>query len=373
MIPKPFPFMRIGLANLPLILALDLLSPGAFVLLVLIKVLGQALISGTLFSYVFLFSLSGTLASAAVMRLLRRSLGGNRISFVGVGVAGALSSNGIQMILAGFFVFGRSVQYIAPPFLAAGVLTGTILGLFCEAFTSRSVWYSRAVGRDAGSGKKEDKTPHGDAGTAAGTHPGTGDTRFFQSGDLFIAALFMSAAFLCNPSTVLRLVQFVLFWLFAALSGKKGRPLITLLVILGITAFNLLAPYGRVLAEFGIFRITRGALLSGLHKALTLEGLFMLSRWAVRPDLRLPGPLGELMEESFRILRRITESRGLISRKNFIGSVDALMVALSEEAEESPAGPSPAPRLPGRLVLAAAVLGVTAISAAGYVFPAVFF
>jgi heptaprenyl diphosphate synthase len=50
LIPKPLPFMRIGLANLPLILALDLFPPGPFALLVLIKISGQALITGTLFS-----------------------------------------------------------------------------------------------------------------------------------------------------------------------------------------------------------------------------------------------------------------------------------------------------------------------------------
>jgi len=56
MIPKPLPFMRIGLANLPLMLALDIFPLYAFLILVCVKVLGQALITGTLFSYFFIFS-----------------------------------------------------------------------------------------------------------------------------------------------------------------------------------------------------------------------------------------------------------------------------------------------------------------------------
>jgi heptaprenyl diphosphate synthase len=141
MIPKPLPFMRIGIANLPLMLALDIFPFKTFVLLVLIKIVGQALVTGTLFSYIFLFSLAGTAASALVMYLLRSLLGPGRISFIGVGTIGALLSNMSQMILAWVFIFGPSTRYIAPPFLAAGVITGIALGAFCEYFSARSAWY----------------------------------------------------------------------------------------------------------------------------------------------------------------------------------------------------------------------------------------
>jgi heptaprenyl diphosphate synthase len=143
MIPKPLPFMRIGIANLPLMLALDIFPFHVFLVLIAIKVLGQALITGTLFSYIFLFSLAGTLFSAVFMYGLRRLLGRNRISFIGTGTAGAMISNATQLALAWIFVFRNNVLYIAPPFLAAGVITGVVLGLFCEYFTGRSQWYAR--------------------------------------------------------------------------------------------------------------------------------------------------------------------------------------------------------------------------------------
>jgi len=146
MIPKPMPFMRIGIANLPLMLALDIFPFPTFLVLVGIKVLGQALITGTLFSYIFLFSLAGTFFAAVSMYALRRLLGPGRVTFIGVGTLGAMMSNISQLALAWFFLFGSSVRFIAPPFLGAGLVTGIALGVFCEVFTRRSSWYmSRRV------------------------------------------------------------------------------------------------------------------------------------------------------------------------------------------------------------------------------------
>jgi len=141
-IPKPLPFMRIGIANLPLMLALDIFPFHTFLVLVGIKVLGQALITGTLFSYIFLFSLSGTALAAISMYILRRLLGPGRVSFIGVGTAGAMISNISQLVMAWLFLFRDNVRYIAPPFLTAGLITGIVLGVFCEMFTCRSKWYA---------------------------------------------------------------------------------------------------------------------------------------------------------------------------------------------------------------------------------------
>jgi len=141
MIPKPLPFLRIGLANMPLMLALDIFPFPSFLFLVCVKVLGQALITGTLFSYVFLFSLVGTFLSAMLMFVLRRLMGKKYISFIGIGTAGAIVSNLSQLALAHFFVFKGNVFYIAPPFLLTGLVTGILLGVFCEAFIRVSKWY----------------------------------------------------------------------------------------------------------------------------------------------------------------------------------------------------------------------------------------
>jgi len=141
MIPKPIPSMRIGLANLPLMLALDILSFPAFLVLIGIKVVGQALITGTLFSPIFVFSLAGTALAALSMYGLRRLLGG-RVSFIGVGTLGAMVSNLSQLALAWIWFMGNSARFVAPFFFAAGLITGITLGAFCEAFVSRSKWHA---------------------------------------------------------------------------------------------------------------------------------------------------------------------------------------------------------------------------------------
>lgn len=141
LIPKPLPFLRLGLANLPLMLAIDILPFGSFLVLLALKTAGQALTGGTLFSYVALFSAASTLASGLSMYGLRRLAGKKHIGFVGVALTGALFSNLAQLFLAGLLVFGPSARYIAPPLLAAGLISGVALGLFTEAFTRQSSWY----------------------------------------------------------------------------------------------------------------------------------------------------------------------------------------------------------------------------------------
>jgi len=141
MIPKPAPFLRIGIANLPLMLALDIFPFPAFLALVGIKVTGQALVTGTLFSPIFLFSLAGTTLAALSMYALRRALKGH-ISFIGISTLGAMMSSISQLALAWFWLFGNAARFIAPPFLAAGLITGIALGIFCEVFVGRSQWHA---------------------------------------------------------------------------------------------------------------------------------------------------------------------------------------------------------------------------------------
>jgi len=145
MIPKPLPFMRLGIANLPLLLAVDLLPLPWYLVLALVKVVGMSLISGSLFSYVALFSLAGTMTAAVAMWASRRAFG-PRLSAVGISTLGAVSSNAVQILIARFVVFGSAARLIAPAFLAAGLVAGAALGFFAERFAARSAWYASVAG-----------------------------------------------------------------------------------------------------------------------------------------------------------------------------------------------------------------------------------
>jgi heptaprenyl diphosphate synthase len=146
MIPKPLPFIRLGIANLPILLATDILPLPWFLVLALVKVVGMSVISGSLFSYVAIFSLMGTLTAALIMWTSRKSFG-KLISFVGTSILGAVVSNAVQIFLARFLVFGEAAILIAPVFLAMGLVTGAVLGIFAERFAAVSLWYERAADR----------------------------------------------------------------------------------------------------------------------------------------------------------------------------------------------------------------------------------
>jgi heptaprenyl diphosphate synthase len=371
LIPKPVPFMRIGIANLPLMLALDILPLGDFLLLTLIKVVGQGLVTGTLFSYILLFSLAGTFVSALSMYALRRALGPERVGMAGISVTGALLSNGAQLALARVFVFGPSVRYIVPPFLAMGVITGTLLGILCERFIQKSRWHGRQTSPETGADRTPERreSPVTKAGDAK-KEEGKGERgrrkrrefyeKNFNARGLCVAGILMLPALAFNPSPWLRVAQFLFFLFLVWFAGKKNNLLLTAVIMASIVGFNLLTPYGRILFSAGAFRITAGALRGGLQRAATLEGLIMLSRFAIRRDLRLPGRLGELIGESFRILARIQERRSAVSAKNFAADIDALLIELSETGEPIADASGDQPRrgstAMGRIFLVAAVI-----------------
>ena len=404
MVPKPLPFIRLGLANLPLLLALDIMSFPSFMLLAALKIIGQALISGALFSYVFLFSLGGTGISAVIMYALRRGLGKEKISLAGISVAGALASNGVQLILAYFFIFGDSIRYAAAPILALGLVTGTLLGIAGEYFIRQSQWYRRMedpagaphhvlplITKDSTQWRKGTKGNPGfekpdrisaplrrrEIKSKIGCFRITRNEfcmKTFSSGELALAGLCMIPALLIKSDAVTRIIQFLFFWALAWLSGKKNNPLITLSVIAGIVFFNLLVPYGEVLLSIGPLKITSGALRNGIIRAVTLEALFMLSRCCVRRDLAFPGTFGEIIGESFRFFARLGEDKNLITPKNWIRNLDELLIIYGEKsfpAENETAAeniePGKAetcpPRLSGRTFCPRIILIVTVILA----------
>ncbi|GHV69605.1 membrane protein [Spirochaetia bacterium] len=333
LIPKPLPFMRIGLANAPLLLGLDILNPPSFILLVLIKIFGQALLTGSLFSYIFLFSFTGTVLSAIVMYGLRKILGQKITGLIGISVLGALISNASQIALARYFIFGEQALLLLPPFLGAGIITGFALGIFCEKFISRSRWY-----------KMQPSFPD----TVPAESPETAQTetaraekwdRLFGGAELFIAGLLMAVFFLLNNSVPLRCVQFLFFFFLAMLSGKKTNPLVTFFIMLMIVLVNLLAPYGKILAQWGPLKITAGSLEGGIRKALTLEGLIMLSAAVIRPQagtkLRLPfflKPLSDLLGESFRLLEKLRARQRPRKAKDIIPWLDNTLLSLDDDA-----------------------------------------
>lgn len=137
--PRPVPFMRLGLSNLPLLLAIDFMSPWHLLLVTLTKVIGQGIVNGTFASYVFVFSAASSLASLAAMLALK-ALFRRHIGDLGLAAGGALASNLVQAWLSLIVVFGPTAKVIIPWLLGIGTATSVVVGLLAARFRAKSAW-----------------------------------------------------------------------------------------------------------------------------------------------------------------------------------------------------------------------------------------
>jgi uncharacterized membrane protein len=328
MIPKPLPFLRLGLANMPIMLGLELLSLPQLLLVVLIKIIGQGLIGGTLFSYIFLFSAAGTLCSAAIMIGLKKLTKG--LSYTGISVAGALASNGAQLFLARYLIFGGAAWLIAPPFIALGTVTSLLLGVFTNWFVLHSRWLAQKKGLSAEQAFEqpvstnlsfEEPTP---CPASAKNKKALSISPLFR----FLSGLSILGIFFFVPAIEVTVICFAIAVLLSLLAGKKIKLLPVIIMCSGIIFFNLLAPAGKVLFSIAGFSITEGALLSGIKKALTIEGLIFLSRWMIAPGFSLPGYVGRLVSRSFEILVLLSERKSRFDPKRIVASIDSILMSL---------------------------------------------
>jgi len=144
--PKPIPFFRLGLSNLPLLVSLGFFSFREQMLLLLLKVVGTGIVNGTLASHVFLFSTGATLASFLVMYGLYRIVPARFVSLTGISLAGALASNAVQIALAMTIVYGPASGVVAPWYFGLGTFTGWAMGWGATQFLKHSKWLGRLRG-----------------------------------------------------------------------------------------------------------------------------------------------------------------------------------------------------------------------------------
>ncbi|MDC7126384.1 MAG: Gx transporter family protein [Spirochaetales bacterium] len=334
--PKPLPFMRLGLANLPLLLALEILDVPSFFILVALKVVGQAMVNGSLASYVFIFSLCGSTASAVIMLLFYKTLK-DRITFVGISVAGSLASNIVQILLSIVFIFGEASWKILPAFLFVGILSGFFMGLFAQYFSQKSIWwqsFSGKTGIDKNNSlsilENEDSLDFKDAEKGSAKRVDY-IGRIISPQLRFLIAIIIIPAFLYIKVPLAKAFVILIFFIITYLSGRKIRFLSYFILVLFVTVFNLFVPAGKVLLSIYSFRITSGALESGVIKGMTLVGLMLISFFSVAKDLRLPGRFGRLLSKTFLYLEKLFEYKGKLNPGNPVGSLDFMLVKVFSE------------------------------------------
>lgn len=134
LIPIQFgiPGVKLGLANLIIVIALYRMKLSEAYLLSIVRVLLAGFIFGNYFSIIY--SLAGGILSLTVMALLRKKGG---FSVIGVSIAGGVFHNIGQLIVASVLVETFSVMYYVPVLLIAGLVTGLLIGIASDGMLKR--------------------------------------------------------------------------------------------------------------------------------------------------------------------------------------------------------------------------------------------
>ena len=126
------PGIKLGLANGVVLVALYLLHPRDALIISVVRILLAGLTFGSPAS--MLYSLSGGLLSFLIMWLCRR---GDRFSVVGTSIAGGVSHNIGQLLMAAVAMQTVYIVWYIPVLLVAGVITGGLIGLLCRGLLPR--------------------------------------------------------------------------------------------------------------------------------------------------------------------------------------------------------------------------------------------
>lgn len=118
------PGVKLGIANLVVIIALYFLGTSYAVSINVIRIL----VSGLLFNGLFgaLYSLSGAAVSLLVMLLLKKT---KWFSIVGVSMAGGVAHNIGQLLVAAAIISNLKIFFYFPILLFSGMITGIIIGI----------------------------------------------------------------------------------------------------------------------------------------------------------------------------------------------------------------------------------------------------
>lgn len=126
-VPVLLPGMKLGLANVIIVIMMYYMDAKSAFFISLVRVV----LCGLLFAGFagLLYSLSGAALSFAAMALLKKT---QRFSIIGVSIAGGVSHNVGQIIVAALVVENIRMAYYLPFLLAAGTATGFFIGLVSQ-------------------------------------------------------------------------------------------------------------------------------------------------------------------------------------------------------------------------------------------------
>ena len=126
-VPVPIPGVKLGLANVIIIIMMYFMDTKSAFFVSLVRVV----LSGLLFAGFagLLYSLAGAMCSFVVMALLKKT---GKFSIAGVSIAGGIFHNVGQIIVAALVVQNVRMAYYLPFLLVSGVVTGLLIGIVAK-------------------------------------------------------------------------------------------------------------------------------------------------------------------------------------------------------------------------------------------------
>ncbi len=118
------PGVKLGLANIVIVLALYILPACQVFAIQLMRIVLVSFLFGNL--SMMLYSLAGGMLSLVVMLLLNRR---DVFSITGVSIAGGVSHNIGQLIVAALVVQNLKIMFYFPIMIMAGLITGCLIGV----------------------------------------------------------------------------------------------------------------------------------------------------------------------------------------------------------------------------------------------------
>lgn len=121
------PGIKLGLANLVIVIALYIMNTMDVCLISILRILILGFMFGSGMSIIY--SIAGAVLSLIVMCIIKRIKG---FSIVGVSIAGGVCHNIGQIVVAMLVVETTGILYYMPALLVSGVITGAIIGIISK-------------------------------------------------------------------------------------------------------------------------------------------------------------------------------------------------------------------------------------------------
>ena len=121
------PGVKLGLANLVIVIGLYFLNTSQVFVILITRIILVSFLFGNMSA--MLYSLAGGIISFMVMLLMKKIKG---FSIVGVSIAGGVAHNIGQLIVASLVVENFKLIYYLPVLMIAGTLTGMLIGIIAQ-------------------------------------------------------------------------------------------------------------------------------------------------------------------------------------------------------------------------------------------------